>query len=443
MESLLATADGALYQRLAIWLVNAREEDIASYWNGYREKEKRGPDIINLVFLNWTRLNPKGAINATAGSEDERFPWWAWACHDPRGSLAAATAIGRERVNNVVSGIGEFHPAWLREHFKEIPKGSAGIAVAAAAKWDDLQAPLESLKFMKENGRSAPPGTLRALARQDPWAAVDWVKQNPGEPNVLGGQFQDPMQVVIETMADAHPEALERLAEQTPSGEAKLRMESALFGNLAKTDPEAALEQVKSTTVPRIAAERYATLGQSFVTSDPEQAFELAKALFTACPDALYTVAMAQTPGITANSGAAIPGVHDFTASLMSKDPARLLEMTGGLPEDASGRSSFATLSFQWANRDLLAYTNWVNQQPAGILRDKGANVIMHGLEQKGNHAEALEWARSMTDGDLHLGNVLRDWKQKDADAASNWLESSDLPAGQKAELKASIQNRQ
>lgn len=91
VETLLAADPQSLYARLAAWIIDATEEEIAAYWNGYKDG-KRTSDITELVFIHWTRLNPRGAIAAVAGSEDEDHAWWAWAAHDPKGALAAVLA---------------------------------------------------------------------------------------------------------------------------------------------------------------------------------------------------------------------------------------------------------------------------------------------------------------------------------------------------------------
>jgi hypothetical protein len=123
LETLATLDGGSLYARLADWLMDASEQDIAAYWATY-QNGKRTNDLTDLVFLNWTRLNPQAAIAATAGGKDEHYAWWAWACHDPKASLAAAIATNPDRVNNVTWGIGEFHPEWLRAHFKELPESA-------------------------------------------------------------------------------------------------------------------------------------------------------------------------------------------------------------------------------------------------------------------------------------------------------------------------------
>lgn len=442
LETLLAVPDDRLYARLAAWMTDAGEKDIAAFWEGYRGRNPRSNDITDLVFLNWARISPRDAIDTLKGGNDEHYAWWAWACHDPKAALAAALAENQDRVNNVTWGIGEFHPEWLREHINELPEWSRSNAFQGMMKWEDLQDPLASLKFMKEHKLGTSAGTLKALALKDPWAALDWAKENAG--NRRGNSSSDSaMDMVIQTIAENSPEDLQRLIARTPSGMAKVKMERAAFNSLLASDPVAALDQAKNAPAPRTAAERYAAIGQGLVKSDPEKAFQVAKDLLTACPDAINPVDWVRTPGSGSGSGVRIPGVNDFIGSLMTKDASRVMEMASTLPGTESGRDAVRELSSQWAEQDLPKFVEWVNQQPAGKARDNGADIVIIQLTQDGHHEEAMEWAASMSENqDSRVDMVVGNWASRSAEDAKAWLESSGIPEERKQRLIERIEQR-
>ena len=418
VESLLAISDGTLYQRLALWLMDATEEEIAEFWQVYQKEDasQRSRDINDLVFLNWARLNPRGAI-AGAGPSGAQYAWWAWACHDPKGSLAAAISVGGDRLKEVAFGLGEFHPDWLREHFKELPEEARQKALAGLVKWDDAQDPLTTLRFMDEHGLDGSAGTIRSLARKDPEQAIDWAMNYRGR--TIGM-----LEFVARTLASERQEELRRLIDGAPSGEAKLKMEAALFGNLVKTDPAAALEQARSTEVPRIAAGRYAALGIVMMKDDSGKALELARDLFTKCPDALDFRNSVDLPDGSTSFQVEIPGMNEFTDQLLVKDPASTLEMVLGLPVKDT-RSILGNFSGKWATRDLEAYSAWATQQTDPRIRDVAAHVVSDRLTARGHFEEAAEWAWSGSGAGNDLEQVMSRWKEADADAASRWLESS------------------
>ncbi len=435
LESLLALKDDELYTRLAAWLTDAAEPDIAAFWASYGPRKGRSNDITDLVFLNWTRLDPQAAI---AGSSSDQHAWWAWACHDPEGALAEATAHAPDHVGHVAWGIGEFHPEWLRAHYSELSQGAKDNALNGMSKWSDGQDPLAAIKFYQEIGRNVDKGTFKALVRQDPWSALDWVKEHPGTDG-RGYSMGDPMQLIVDTMAAERPDDLERLAAQTPSGPLKVKLESALFASLLEADPEAALAKAKETNAPQIAAERLAALGLAAVKSDPEQAFKFASDLFDANPSALQMFAMIEFPGGGGGNGITIPGVRELFDGLMASDPARTLEMSIGKKGNA-GNSPFGQLSGQWIERDFPAYTAWLNRQTDPAARQEGGQMVSNKLQQEGNYAESAEWIMSMS-GEIQnqtygIANLLENWRRNDPDAAAEWLDSSDFSAGRKAKIQ-------
>lgn len=441
LETLAALDDGTLYRRLAHWLMDASEQDIAAYWESHRGK-KRGNDIAELIFIHWTRLNPLEAIGAVAGSKDESYAWRAWACHDPQGSLAAAVAAGPEQVKNVAAGIGEFHPEWLRANLDRIPESARADALSKLAKWEDNGNPLETLEFLKKYGSGLDLGALKALIRKDPFAAFDWLKENPG---TQGHQYDRngnrymPMDVLFTTMVEERPDELERLAARTPSGELKRKMESALFGNLLKADPEAAIQQAASTESPRIAAERFAAVGLGLVTTDPEKAMEIARRLFAIYPDALEFVDIIDYPNGSNHRSTSIPGAQKLMDALLAHDPAEVLEASV-LPADQSSDvpARFYRLAHQWARHDPAAYSNWVNRQFDPNIRDSASGVMINQLQDKHLYAEAARWAMtSEKTRAINLSNLFRTWKTENSDEALKWLESSGLSEAEKIKLNA------
>lgn len=440
METLLAPDDGTLYGRLAHWLIDASEQDIAAYWAAY-QIGKRSNDITDLVFINWARLNPQGAIAAVAGKADEHHAWWAWACHDPKAALAAAIAANPDRVNNVAWGIGEFHPQWLREHIDQIPESGRGDAMSGFAKWDDGANPLEALKFMKEHKMGFDQGTFKALVNQDPWAALDWIKENSALQASRYASDKDPMGILLATMSSQHPDDLERLAAQTPTSELKRKMESALFENLLATDPAAALAQAKATEIPLIAAERLEKVGLSLVKSDPEQAFQLARDILAANPDSqVFQMTIEYENGRTSWGSPTSPG-SALMQALLAKDPARILEMT--IQEGQDPTETFNNLAGNWATADLLGFTTWVNGQTNPAIRNRAAQMVVEQLREQGQFSEAADWAMSSETNKAngYLFNTLNQWQKADPDKATRWLESADLPDKEKTRLRENLKN--
>jgi hypothetical protein len=438
----LATADAdSLYGRLAAWLMDATEPEIAAYWASVKDKPRTN-DVTDLVFIHWTRLDPQAAIAAVAGTGPEHYAWWAWSCHDPQGALAAAIAANPDRVNNVAWGLGEFHPEWLLAHFDEIPESGRGNAISGLTKWDDTDQPLEILNFLKQHDSEFRPRIFAALIRKDPWAAYDWMQENKDVVRRNYGSEESAMKLLVDTMAESQPDALERLAAQTPSGELKRQMESAIFDNLLKTDPAAALEQANATKAPVIAAQRLAAVGLSQLEIDPEQAFEIAKKLF-ANPDALIIRSVVQGPnGMFSMGTSSNPAVTEFVDALMAKDPAQVMALQPPPKVDpVFGDSDYMKLGQKWAHQDLAGYTDWVKQQTDPAIRDAAVMPVVNSLIEADQYADAVEWAMTSTVAKSNLLNLLYRWQRNAPDEARQWLESADLPADEKTRLNQSMKN--
>ncbi len=439
----LATADAAsLYGRLAAWLMDASEPEIAAYWASVKD-QPRTNDLTDLVFIHWTRLDPQAAIAAVAGTGSEHYAWWAWSCHDPQGALKAAIAANPDRVNNVAWGIGEFHPEWLLKHFDEIPESGRGNAISGLTKWDDTDQPLEMLNFLKQHGGDFEPRIFEALVRKDPWAALDWMQQNEAVMSRNYGNKESAMKLLVDTMAESQPDALARLAAQTPSGKLKQQLEAALFDNLLKTDPAAALEQASATKAPVIAAQRLAAVGLSQIQTDPDQAFETARKLFAANPNPLTVRTVVQEPdGLYSVGSASDFAVGGFVDALLAKDPAKVMAMqTPPKGFQETENSDYLNLGFKWARQDLASYTEWAKQQTDPATQNVAALPVVAGLMETQQFADAADWAMTSTLAKSQLYNLLSQWERSAPDDARQWLETADLPAEEKSRFNQILKN--
>lgn len=438
VESILALDPAKNYARIALWTTTAGEADLAAYWAGYKGG-KRSVDVTDLIFLNWTRRNPQAAVAAVAGTGDDRYAWWSWAANDPQAALTASLAAGKGQQQQVACGIGDFNPGWLRDHLGQIPEEFRDDAFNRMKNWPDGQNPLESLRFMKENGMGFEPETFKSLVRKDPWAAMDWLKENPR----LGysSRENETMTSLVSILSEERPEDLERLAAQTPPGEAKRQMERALFDRLYENDPAAAFDKARETEVPLIAAQRMAKVALGVVGTDPEKAFEIGGEILRANPDKIGIDQMVDYPdgGIGwAPQGEAL----DLMNSLFAKDRERTLQLMGAASEAGGGKIPETLFEYtrKWAETDLPGFTTWANQQ-TGKLHQAAAQNISFKLAEQGSYAEAIEWAGNGYLGpDRAYGMVLYYWSRSDPAAASAWLESADLTPEHKGKYREQLQ---
>ena len=355
------------------------------------------------------------------------------------GGAPCGKRYGRSALRYVADGIGEFQPDWLRTHFDELPEAVREDSFAGLISGDGGGKPLEILNFLKGHGRGFDKSAFKDLVAQDPWAAYDWLRENPSMLTSNDGGDSRAMEILVKNLGASQPETLRRLAEQEPSGESKWRMEAELFKNLLEADPAAALAQAKATKAPVIASERLAAAGLALIQKDPEQALEIARNIFAICPNPWDTGPRIEYEGGVSTWGGSSPDVTSFIDALIAKAPAELLEMVPPGKESEIPTTAFSQLANKWASWDLVSYTQWVNQQSDPAIRIPAAEVLANQLMWKEHFPEALEWASSLGKSkDWLQRSFYNQWKRSNPVEAGQWLESSNLPEERKQQLRQS-----
>jgi hypothetical protein len=432
LESILRIDPVAEYGRLALWMVDASAEEIGDYWDHYRAQPNRDNDVNDLIFINWTRVDPEAAVARSAGTSDEHYAWWAWACHDPATALAQAKARNPGRVNNVTWALGEFHPEWARKHFDQIPEPFRDNVFHGMVKWDDAADPALILDFLSEQNRGTDARMLKALVRKDPWAAYDRAMED-GDGASRDPFGNNPMDLFVSTMAEFHPDLLERMAQLTPAGELKWKMETAAFDSLLKMDPAKAIQMAKDNKAPVIAAQWLEKAGISLLSSDPDGAFELAGRIFD-LPRAAWTeeVRIDFADGSSTRGGAGAGG--DLLAGLVAQDPQRTMDLAL-----SSGETAVNMAAVAWAGRDLYGFSEWVSDQPPSDVRSDVVGVLVNRLSNEGMHAEAVSWSASDARQRQRLYSTFQIWHSSDPQAASAWAATADLTDAERTRIEQTI----
>ena len=432
LESLAALNDKSLYVRLARWMATASGQEIAAYWEIHRRQGPRDHEITELTLINWTRLDPQAAIDSASTTGDGQSAWQAWACTNPQAALTAAIAADSDCLMRVARAIEKYHPGWLRLHFDMLPD-SVRASVFKEMKSGDDPNPLAAVEFLKTNHQRIDREVLGALIRKDPKSAYAWFRNNGRE---LDRSFQVrgwALDYFAKTLNECHPEALAEIARQAPAGEFKRSMESVLFDNLLKSDPQLATEQAKAETAPRIATQRLAAVGLSVVNKDPDTAIDLLKLMLPFCGRPTLTL-----PNRIKFSGEYGPGVYSLVEQLAISKPEEMMELAisqGGASNDRM--ISFSQVSQRWAQEDLNAYADWINQQADPAVRAPAEDVLISGLQCKRQYATAAEWVMSSeASQSRNLESFLRAWREDQPENALQWLESANISPAKKQQLQ-------
>ncbi|GAA5481062.1 hypothetical protein [Haloferula sargassicola] len=429
-EDILQIDPVAEYGRLALWMVDASAEEIAGYWQHYRQQENRSNDINDLIFINWTRLDPEMAIAASAGTPDEHYAWWAWACHEPQKAFAEVQARNPDRLSNVAWGLGEFHGKWLMEHFDEIPESAQAMALRGLTKWDDVADPGAVLDFLEKTGNGTNLAIYKTLIIRDPWAAYDRLQAKNGKVMGQYGEAYVATQNFIQTMGQVHPDLLVRMAEITPTGELKRKLEDRVFRNTLATDPEAAISQALETKAPRVAANRLIKVARSLLRDDPQRALEMAQRLYALGPEAVMNTTRIERENGASTSYESGQEYTALVSGLIAVDPAQTMELViGSAGEDGVESHCVDTVAKTWAMQDLEAYSGWVASLDEGAAGKQAVvSTLINELSRMKMYPEMMAWVASRPDAQHQLRWRIRDWWSSNPVEAREWVETADLP---------------
>lgn len=422
-----------LYDRLALWMLDASAVEMQEFWLSYSLRTDRSNDLNDLVFINWTRVDPEAAIAAAEGTEFANYPWWAWACHEPEKALSEVLARyqGQEdqkHIGEVAWGIGEFHPDWLREHFDELPEEwMQRRALSGYSKWADTENPRESIAFLKEQGWRINPKTLAALGRENPLEAYDLAVELKGDGSNYANRGLP--EELIETLANEDPALLGQLKDHIKSPTGKMSIQLKQFEALVASDPEAARKQVEQLSESWVKQDQLAMLATHYLETDPAQATELAARIFEGKGEILDRYTRIHTENGSSGSGAPNELIRDLMQTLIVEDGAHLMDAI----TSQSGLSKAGEL---WAENDLPGYAGWVSEQDDPKTYHQGASKVVNYLQRTSHFQEAMEWAESIPAEGEHQAydqvvNTYYSWFQRDPEAAGTWKQNADLSEGQ------------
>lgn len=439
LETLLNAPKDLSYRRVAHWLLDASAEEISTFWSATRED--LAEDLQRLTLVHWMRLAPAEAMSATRDSEWEEAAWWARACLDPQGALAAWRNDGPwDHGKAIAIAIGECHPNWLRDHLTEIPEYFRDDAIWGFAQWSEGGDPRELLGFVAEQGVWGSDQMFRRMIRHDPWAALEWVRENEHR-NVADtfGQFDLPFQGLVRFLKDADADALAEMAQQEPPGNRRRMMERALFERLVVTEPTLALQQARAVDSPAVAAERLLKVGEAIVEDDPETALDLLEESLSFVNDPFEDAFSVQTPDGSVEWPTSDPfggPVHEMMGALLEEDPARVFL----LQDSEEWKSVVASL---WSFEDVDGFVTWLARTEE-VERDSYSQSVVGSLRRDLRYRDAANWLLGMQDEskqEREFQSLIGDWSRVAPGNAREWVERAEVSAEEQAALESYLES--
>ncbi|MCW1922109.1 hypothetical protein OKA05_06060 [Luteolibacter arcticus] len=418
VESLLGLDDHSLYQRLALWLLDADETGIRAFFERYQNLPEADEDVLKLLFARWTKVDPAGAIRAATATYLEGLAWWAWTLNDPE---LAVREVPEDFFDEVMQALARFHPERVEAALAAHPEFSIRSDREEIARELAASDPGAALQLLREHDGESENEVIEEWTRQDPHAALAWLEEHPDRTD---GSFEEGF---LEALEKEHPELLAELAARARSGKLKWELEGAAFRHLVKEDPAAALAMAEATESLRVKAERLAALGREAIAADPQQALARFAEVFQTLPDAADRTAYVRFADDSDNGGDggdAIAGLDDFVEELVATDALAAMDTAV-----RHGTEMAKVVADEWSSEDVDGLSTWLLEQPPGPIRDQGVNSVVHKLANSSDFAAAIRWESEISGADARSEarrKILTWWVPEEPDAAKAWLESAD-----------------
>ena len=130
----------------------------------------------------------------------------------------------------------------------------------------------------------------------------------------------------------------------------------------------------------------------------------------------------------------------NMISELVQYDPKRAAEVIPRLPEKAQERAMYQLMD-NWLKLNFRSAREWLDQQPAGQVKDHGISRLISNIGNTDPEA-AVSWALQLSKEELRLQqvkNTVRDWAGRDQKGAQLWVERHQMPENVRQELVKAI----
>jgi hypothetical protein len=424
LEDLLALGPDDLYERLALWLVDASTDDMAAYWNATKALTDVPSKLRDLLFVRWTIHDPLGAIQAAADTPSSHIPWWAWAKNDPTAAFEHALAHDRGRLEIVMRAIGQSDPRLalkiLRDH-PDLPQASGLDGILFGLTRDDPEA---AVKLAFENSNYHDHRPMEAWIRQDPHAAFAWYLDN----RLLSAYFSNHHDESFARVLTAeNPDLLGELTSKLPDGALRRKFESVAFEQLLRSDPGKALQQARDNPSPVISTAQLSKIALLLANDDAPKARSLFAEILEKRPDFMYHETSSYYPNGASRSMDGQPDASLLIRQLVNSDPQETLQRLVDSAPPGSFNNTTRQAASEWVGKEPDAFAEWTATQPDPSIRSQAYQMLIYHMTENRNFESAIRYVTNLEESvqPAHIQQVLSQWKTINPEAADDWAEAN------------------
>jgi hypothetical protein len=423
LEDLINLSPQDLYEPLALWLVDATSEDMATFWSTIQSAEGIPTNVLDLFFIRWTLNDPFGAIQAAAGTPHCHIPWWAWAKNDPGTAFQHALAHDRLRLDIIMRAIGQSDPKLAQKlltQYPDLPPGLGFDGILHGLTRDDPEA---ATKLARENNRYLDTKPFEAWIKDDPQSAFNWFLANRQVEN----DHSNADSALIKSLIREHPELLTEFASKLPSGALRRKFEAAAFDQLLLKDPEKALDQARKNPSTLLATERLTKIALRTFNTDPAKAKSLFAEILTTRPDFFRQEFHTHYPNGRTFVSSHTPESEQLITQLVRTDPVGTMNQLITSHPDATWNATSRHAAETWIRSEPENFAHWAERLQTQSLKNDAFNHLINTLRNHHNYEAAISYTANLNspDRDRQLGWILKEWHRADPGAAADWEQAN------------------
>ena len=429
IEDLLAAEPATLYERLALWLVDATSDEMAAYWQATKSLENYPRDARELLLQRWTIIDPHAAIAATVGTAWDDVAWSAWASHEPLKALEAARERGGSVLNSTLMAIGLTDPQLALTILKEHPEFAGYWSVYGLINGLTRTDPAAAMEFAALQPDVLNDHLLEQWFRHDPHATLAWLLAKGDDLNVFGFFNATRSRFLEDALKDAKPELLRELAAQCPPGELRQRIETRLFEQKLENDPEAALAEARANPSPVGAAEQLAKVALHEARTHPEKSLELLDEIFRRSPWFPEYPGLAPDGKGTGESLLEARSGDELIRTLAESQPEALMDSLTKHGKGVRDSGHFKAAMVTWLHKDPASVAEWAARQEP----ENSAAICQFAAVILGGEGGETTMEFAIKSGDEEtIRRGLMFWNMEDPDGAARWAEANGMSIEQR-----------
>lgn len=402
----------------ALWLSDADAREIAAWYPALLAEKPVDGQLLDLLMVRWMELDPRAALGAVKGREDEeRRAWWSWGLVDPEAAIRECEARNAGYQTWIMRGAAFVNPRLAVRLMEEHP------AMKFPGVEDSIRLGLQNGSWQDALDYSYSPRVLRQWAQDDPERAFDWALDHAREVEASNEGGGTSLWATLVAELDA-AQVKEKLATLPPGGLREM-MEMALLRKTLDQDVEAALAMAKEQANPDYRSRMLVEIGTALGPRDSGRSLELFREFVNGGMAKLEmeVIYPESSPSLRMHS------MSPWLDYLVKHDGPAAMEIARAAGPGPEGWEN--QVAGSWAAADFPGYKSWAAELPEGPANDRHFQsitrelMVIKGDEEPGPaYQEALQWSGRLSseEGDHYSLAVIRNWIEADGASAQAYF---------------------